>query len=229
MHYPRPLDHFISLHLPYSVCPATATFITYLLIQPPNNNNMQRIAYPTAVPDCFMGFDSDIEDDWSTDDELDAEEFSLSIQSRHNAKLPVDIPGSPTSSVLTSSDSWDCEPRRNGNTSNDVRRKRTRAPLPISKLNDLDEHVWNHEKNILAKWVQGAGIGQYCNSVTDNLFTPCSPPTTLRRSRLQGSQLPTPTPVNINTMPVSSPTVRKPITPPKQLLPHQLAQTKTTI
>lgn len=55
---------------------------------------------------------------------------------------------------------------------------RTRRPLPLSRLRDLDAHAWAREPSLLSMWARGADVGACANSVTDAMFEPGSPPRT---------------------------------------------------
>lgn len=53
---------------------------------------------------------------------------------------------------------------------------RTKGPRPLEDLYLLDQHIWDTEGHILAKWARGAGVGRDACSITDEYFRPCSPP-----------------------------------------------------
>lgn len=51
-------------------------------------------------------------------------------------------------------------------------------PLPLDALYELDRHDWDSEKNVLAKWASGVGVGRL--AVVDTDIVPGSPPRCLR-------------------------------------------------
>jgi len=53
---------------------------------------------------------------------------------------------------------------------------RCKGRRPLEDLWKLDQHAWDTEVNILGKWARGAGIGRHACSITEEMFTPSSPP-----------------------------------------------------
>lgn len=104
--------------------------------------------------------DDDDHDDHVKDDDMvtleDFEIFQREIAARSNRPSPIAIQLPPA--------------RRR------PRYYHRHSPLPLSGLHALDQHAWNTQPDLLAKWARGAGIGYRSNSVTECMFTPGSPP-----------------------------------------------------